>query len=366
MAPLSQNLATHCNLLTYIRLGTLFGRKAKVKTSNLETKVYKDVAAGQEFETVDSLIPKRRKKPSLKKKLTNTRTKKSPAPATDKKSKAGISKRVSRKTSKDFILLILGGLIGTIFNLILPSTSPVIIIPLIPLIVLAWVYVIVPLLRRAFTKRMYKILSPTLLILMLVVVIGAYVQKTPYFFGAQNLRGIIGGISVPSSDFTWATNGSVLVTPVRKTGDTAVMKVEFTLRGDKTGDAGWGMDLLQWDWLKFTTTYDSSLWSKEGVSFFIRGEKGGEKIGISMKSDRDISSPSNTASDEEAIPLSSLNVNITTDWQKVHVPFAKLYNFDKRRARNVAFYTDSDMMKGVGESEIIYLKNITFWNELEK
>jgi hypothetical protein len=144
------------------------------------------------------------------------------------------------------------------------------------------------------------------------------------------------------------------------------MKVEMTLRGDKPcADAGWGIELLRWDWQSFTTTYDLTLASRGGVRFYIRGEKGRENVGISMKSDRETPSPSEAESDEEKVPLNLLGVTITQAWQQVSVPFAKFNNFDKRRARNVAFYSDTSM-KTFGDSQVFYIKRIEFWGSPAK
>jgi len=141
----------------------------------------------------------------------------------------------------------------------------------------------------------------------------------------------------------------------------AVMKIEVTLRGDKTcADAGWGLDLLGWDWLKLSVTHKPWFRGKKEVSFYIRGENGGEKIGISMKSDREFKGPSGAASDEEKVPLDSLGFSIDKNWKQMRVPLYRFYNVDRRTVRNIAFYTNSILMASIGDFQVIYLKRITF------
>lgn len=263
---------------------------------------------------------------------------------------------------KDIVLLILGAAIGYVISLFI--TGPLTIVPALLLVVMSWGAIVVPLLKRHLPKYPFVVLSTVFLVIMLAVVLTVYAVKTPYFFGTPRLRGLVHGIRVPASDFSWSTNGAVLATPILESGSVPMMKVDMTLRGDKPcADAGWGIDLIRWDWSTFTTTYDPSLLSKAEVMFYVRGETGKEKIGVSMKSDRDIPSPSGAESEEEKVPLSSLGVTVTQHWQRVSVPFARLYSFDKHRTRNLAFYTDADLMKSVGDSQTIYLRDITFLGE---
>lgn len=216
--------------------------------------------------------------------------------------------------------------------------------------------------KRFLSVRLFRLVGFLLPVILVPLIL--FIGPNRYvIFGSPRLRGVVTGMLVPISDFSWATNGTIVTTLLeeKETDGDSVMKVSMALRGDKPyADAGWSMDLFRWSWLKLKLTHNPWFQGKHKISFYIRGEKGGEKVGVSMKSDRELSSPSGVASDEEKVSLDSIGVSVTTNWQQVSVPFHRFYNVDPRRIRNVAFYTDASLMKSVGDSQIIYLRRIAF------
>ena len=217
-----------------------------------------------------------------------------------------------------------------------------------------------------FTKKLlptrYLIVSVPLVMLVMAVVIGIYVGQSSVISGTPRLRGLVKGIRVPAADFSWATNGRVVADPIID-DEAKVMKVAMSLRTDKKcADAGWAVDLIRWDLLN-GATYDSQIGGRNGVRFFIRGEEGGERVGMSMKSDRTYPSPGSAASDEEKVDLDSLGIKITREWLRVQIPFARFSNFNPHRARNIAVYTDAGLVRLGGESQVILIKDLTFYGD---
>ena len=189
----------------------------------------------------------------------------------------------------------------------------------------------------------------------------AIVVASPHIRGAPRLRDVVSGISVPTFDFSWATNGSVTVRPIAESGMT-VLEMSMVLRGDTPGDCGWGIDLMRWSWLSLSQTrYETQLAERQGFSFYVRGARGGETIGVSLKSDRLPPDATASSSDEERISLAALGYAVTTSWQEVRVPFARFTSFETHRPRNIAIYTDAGMTKSLPYSQTIYIRNISFW-----
>jgi hypothetical protein len=172
----------------------------------------------------------------------------------------------------------------------------------------------------------------------------------------------IGDMPTPPSSFSWATNGSVSATSASPTesGDRPAIKLEMTLRGDKpSGDAGWGLELLKEAPLFILRNrYDYDQWfaTKHEISLFIKGARGGERLGVSLKSDRVEPSPSAAGSDEERVVLSQ---GIETTWKEVRIPLDRFFNADRGRLRNVAFYVDQNLAAGA-LSQVVFLRDVTF------
>lgn len=207
-------------------------------------------------------------------------------------------------------------------------------------------------------SRVLILSTHTAFLAVLVVTAWCYVQKSPYVLGSPSLRGlVVSGIPVPSSDFRWATNGVVEAIPGY--GVEKSMKIAMTLGDRENCDAGWGMDLLRFDFRRFKFDYDPRLALMKEIEFEIRGANGGEPVGISMKSDG--VGPSGTvSSDETRVPLSNLRYTVTKEWQHVHVPFTRFPRLDNRSVRNVALYTDSSMGGALNEPIIVEVRDIKF------
>lgn len=204
--------------------------------------------------------------------------------------------------------------------------------------------------------RMLMLSTHIVFVSVLVVTTWCYVQKSPYVLGSPNLRGlVVGGIPVPSSDFRWATNGEVRAT--RAYGGGRGMRIRMVLRDQENCDAGWGMDLLRFNFRKFRVDYDPRFALMEEIEFDISGENGGERIGISMKSDRVGSSGITVSSDETRVPLS---VKLTKRWQQVNVPLTQFARVNMNSVRNIAFYTDSSLGGTLTEPITVYVANIRF------
>lgn len=259
--------------------------------------------------------------------------------------------RVRLPTILDLWWLVLGAVFTNAIRILMETWLSI--VPLLSMEILTWAYVVTHIPQLITRLRR---MAHVLFFLIVVLTASYYVEKSPNILGSANLRGLVSGIDVPLSDFSWATNGRVRAS--RSDCGGGSMRIDISLRGDKPyGDAGWGMDLLRFNYLKLKLDYNASFASIECVEFDILGENGGENVGISMKSDREPPSASGAWSDEEKVPLRSLDAK---NWRHECIPLVRFANFNKLRARNVAFYTDRSLRNNPNSDIIFYVKNIAF------
>lgn len=269
-----------------------------------------------------------------------------------------LSQRIPPDRLWDLFLLLLGSLMTYAIRIFMDTW--LLILPVLAMEIVVWSWAVLKIRGKWHPVSLVPILSTHIVcVTLLVGTAWCFVQRSPYVLGSPSLRDpVVSGISVPSSDFRWATNGEVET--IRDYGVEKNMKITMVLRDRENCDAGWGMDLLRFNLLRFKFDHNPRLALMKEIEFEIRGANGGEPIGISMKSDRASSSGSVACSDETRVPLSKLHYTVTKEWQHVHVPFTRFPRLDKEKVRNIAFYTDSSMEGTLNEPIIVELRDIKF------
>ena len=141
---------------------------------------------------------------------------------------------------------------------------------------------------------------------------------------------------------TFATNGSVnyrFHATVESGGpDQGYSEIQFRLFGrDPNYNGGWVIYL----------TRGANLSRYNELRFLIRGEHGGEKIGVKAKDARGV---------EVEVPYEDLLLpqqDITTDWQEVKVPFDYFGQVDFSLMENFSLYVTGEMIGTVPETVLV-------------